>query len=384
MTGAGSGFGSSGSWWDADALSYPAVPYGPADFHGSDVCFTSDGNIQDFNDTDQVRYCRLHGLVDLKTESPTVRATIAGFLNKVIIWGVAGFRFDAAKQIFPEDLFALANVLDDLNVQWFPAGSKPYIYLEVIDMGGESITSAQYTFIGRVTEFKHGWNIGDVIRGNFGLKLSDLKNYGEDWSQLPDSTAFVFIDNHDNQRGHGAGGYGSILTFRQDNWYKMANAFQLAWPYGHVRIMSSYNWPENIIDGKDENDWIGPPSDGNGNTNDVDCSSADWICEHRWRQIANMVRFHNSVAGAPVTNWWDSGNNTIAFGRQGKGFIVINNESYDVTQTLETGLPDGDYCDVISCDNNIPPCGNSGETVEPQSPWLGEVQISTFQLVRIL
>ena len=27
-----------------------------------------------------------------------------------------------------------------------------------------------------------------------------------------------------------------------------------------------------------------------------------------------------------------------------------------------TGLPDGEYCDVISCDNPVPPCGNSGGT----------------------
>ena len=27
-----------------------------------------------------------------------------------------------------------------------------------------------------------------------------------------------------------------------------------------------------------------------------------------------------------------------------------------------TGLPDGDYCDVITCDNPVPPCGNSGGT----------------------
>ncbi len=25
-----------------------------------------------------------------------------------------------------------------------------------------------------------------------------------------------------------------------------------------------------------------------------------------------------------------------------------------------TGLPDGEYCDVITCDNPVPPCGNSG------------------------
>jgi len=44
----------------------------------------------------------------------------------------------------------------------------------------------------------------------------------------------------------------------------------------------------------------------------------------------------------------------------GRGFIVINNEGSQLSQTFSTGMPAGQYCDVISCDNNRPPCGNSG------------------------
>ena len=59
---------------------------------------------------------------------------------------------------------------------------------------------------------------------------------------------------------------------------------------------------------------------------------------------------------------WDNGNNTIAFSRGDVGFIVINNEGTDFTETLATGLPDGEYCDVIGCDNPTPPCGNTWGT----------------------
>jgi alpha-amylase len=119
-------------------------------------------------------------------------------------------------------------------------------------MGGEAVSYNDYTYIGRITEFRHGKNLGDVVRKNNGQKLSYLKNFGQAWNQLSGTDAFVFIDNHDNQRGHGAGGFGSILTFFESNMYKIANAFQLAWQYGHVRIMSSYNWPRNIVNGKDQ------------------------------------------------------------------------------------------------------------------------------------
>ena len=67
---------------------------------------------------------------------------------------------------------------------------------------------------------------------------------------MPSADALVFVDNHDNQRGHGVGG-DTILTFRESKLYKMAQAFTLAWPYGRPRIMSSYYW-----DGQDANSWV--------------------------------------------------------------------------------------------------------------------------------
>jgi len=359
MTGGGSGIGSDGSSFDADAKTFPGVPYGFNDFNGADVCSTSNGEIQDYNNPDQVRNCMLSGLRDLKGGSEYVRTKITDFMNYLIGLGVAGFRMDACKHMWPGDLQAMYGRLNNLNTQWFPSGTRPYIFQEVIDMGGEPIKATDYTYMGRVTEFKHGKNLGDVIRKNNGQRLSFLSNFGEDWGQLSGFDALVFIDNHDNQRGHGAGGFGSILTFFEGNMYKIATAFELAWSYGHVRVMSSYNWPRNIVDGKDTNDWVGPPGSG-GVTADVTCFNGDWICEHRWRQIANMVKFHNVALGYPVTHWWDNGGDRIAFGRSGRAFIAINNEGSQQSQTFSTGLPSGVYCDVISCDNNRPPCGNSG------------------------
>ena len=97
--------------------------------------------------------------------------------------------------------------------------------------------------------------------------------------------------------------------------------------------MSSYNFNRN-------NDAQGPPSDGAGNTNNVPINGyvvrsavsicvislfsdntcgGGWICEHRWRQIFNMVKFRNAAAFQAVRNWWDNGNNQIAFSRGDKG-----------------------------------------------------------------
>ena len=61
----------------------------------------------------------------------------------------------------------------------------------------------------------------------------------------------------------------------------------------------------------------------------------------------NMALFHNRTEGQPVNNWWDNGNNQIAFYRGDKGFVAINNESGSLVASLQTGLPAGEYCNLL-------------------------------------
>lgn len=42
------------------------------------------------------------------------------------------------------------------------------------------------------------------------VALTHLKNFGQSWGMLSSGSALVFVDNHDNQRGHGGGG--DIIT----------------------------------------------------------------------------------------------------------------------------------------------------------------------------
>ena len=79
--------------------------------------------------------------------------------------------------------------------------------------------------------------------------------------------AMVFIDNHDNQRGHGGGG--NLLT-HEDPWnYKIGSSFMLAHDYGFKRVMSSYYFHGDTD--------AGPPS----SSPHSDCGGA-WACEHRY------------------------------------------------------------------------------------------------------
>lgn len=339
-----------GSYYNPHNRDFPAVPYSGWDFNDG-KCKTESGGIENYKDAFQVRDCRLSGLLDLALHKDYVRSKIADYLNNLIAIGVAGFRLDASKHMWPGDIKEILHKLHNLNTNWFPEGSRPFIYQEVIDLGGEAVKSSEYFENGRVTEFKYGAKLGTVIRKWSGEKMSYLKNWGEGWGFMPSDRALVFVDNHDNQRGHGAGG-ASILTFWDARLYKMAVGFMLAHPYGITRVMSSYYWQRHVKNGKDVNDWTGPPNH-NGVTKEVTinpdttCGNG-WVCEHRWRQIRNMVSFRNVVDGQPFSHWWDNGSNQVAFGRGTRGFIVFNNDDWSLSSTLQTGLPAGTYCDVIS------------------------------------
>ncbi|XP_035222817.1 pancreatic alpha-amylase-like isoform X2 [Stegodyphus dumicola] len=298
MTGnIGAGHGTAGSYFDPGVPKYDGVPYGPEHFNSRNKCPTGSGDIENYNDKVQVRNCKLSGLNDLDLSQEYVRNKIAEYMNNLIQIGVAGFRVDAAKHMWPDDLSIIYNRLNNLNEVYFPAGRKPFIYQEVIDMGGEPIKSEEYVEFGRVTEFRYGKYLGDVIRKNFDQRLKYLRNFGEDWSFVSGSNALTFVDNHDNQRGHGAGGYGSILTHKLSRMYKIAVAFMLAWPYGLPRVMSSYSWTENVVNGKDTNDWIGPPADSNYNitsvvrNSDLTCGGG-WVCEHSMLSASRLSWIH--------------------------------------------------------------------------------------------
>jgi alpha-amylase len=144
--------------------------------------------------------------------------------------------------------------------------------------------------MGRITEFRFSAEIGKAFRGKNALKW--LVNWGEGWGFVASRDALVFVDNHDNQRGHGAGG-ADVLTYKTPKQYKMATAFKFAHTYGCVRMMSSFDFT---------NTDAGPPQDSNGNIispgfNADDTCTNGWICEHRWRQMYNMVEFKNVVTG---------------------------------------------------------------------------------------
>ncbi len=304
---AGSGTGTGGSGYSK--YGYPAVPYGDGDFH------SCRGNISDYTNRDNVQNCELVGLADLNTGSAYVQQRIADYLNDLLSMGVAGFRIDAAKHMAAGDLAAIKARVNGGSVYWKQ---------EVIYGAGEAVQPGEYTGVGDVQEFRYAYDLKRVFQNE---RLAYLANYGEGWGYLPGGGAAVFVANHDTERN------GSTLTYTNGADYTLAHVFMLAWPYGSPDVHSGYDF---------SNGDAGPPNNGQVGA----CYEDGWRCQHAWPEIESMVAFRNATDGQPVTDWWDNGNDAIAFGRGSAGFVAINHEGGALTQTFDSSLAAGTYCDV--------------------------------------
>ena len=173
------------------------------------------------------------------------------------------------------------------------------------------------------------------------------------WGMADGLHAMVFVDNHDNQRTDG----GVLTAQNNDYHYKLGAGFMLAHDYGFKRVMSSYSFNNNdqvmIIVMMMIKGMImmmryfiqGPP----GNAPASGACGSGWMCEHRWSSIANMVKFANAVVGTGVENW-QAGYNYLGFSRGNKGFFAMG----DLNKEFYTGMPDGEYCDIIhDCQNKV-------------------------------
>ena len=338
------GVGSNGTAYTK--YDYPGL-YTPADFHRP--C-----TVTNYQDAANVQDCELFSLPDLHTGLPSVRQKIANYLITLARLGVAGFRIDAAKHIQQVELDDILAIVDStMTAEGRPI---PYYFLEVSGGSGEALSPRDYFGeayrsggAADITEFTFV-GVGDKFRALGGQHISQLNPNGAPgnqfsqsaWGLMPSDKAVVFLQNHDTQHQCG-------ISYRDGNVFRVANVWMLAQPYGYPSILSSY-----AFDCPAGNS-IGPPSDADGNTNDVTCASSletatigQWVCEHRDPYILGMVAFRKVVRGTDQNHWWDDGSNAIAFSRGGQGFVAISRESVAVDTTITTGMPPGTYCDILT------------------------------------
>ncbi len=315
-----------GLYQPSDFHSYPQDCPVPPAAGGAD----REGDIADFNDYTQVFDCELVGLSDLRTGTSAVRQRLQAYLNKLIGYGVSGFRVDAAKHIGQTDLAAI-----EAGLHRTADHTRPYLALEVATGSPGRISPWAFQDVGDLLGFDYATQIHDAFKsyndppndGNIG----SLKTLGTGSGLLPSDKELVFVQNHDTDRN------GSTLSYKDPN-NVIANEFMLAWPHGTPQVYASFAWatPDDS-----------PPSDSYGRVSDTNCGNGTWDCVDRVTGVANMVGFHNRVGDEPVANWYDDGQNLVAFSRGDRGFFSTNNMPTAKTVTVRTGLRRGTYCDII-------------------------------------
>jgi alpha-amylase len=350
-------------------FSYPGV-YDASDFHhqgtGPDQCPSAAGGIDDFNSPHQVFKCELLGLADLDTSSPHVQTELAGYLNKLIGYGVSGFRVDAAKHVGQADLDAIYSLLHRTKDR-----VKPYWALEVFG-GGPGILSPQaFTTSGNVLGLDDVKQIRDAFKSypaaHIG-SIATLEVFGAGSGLTPSAKTLSFVTNHDTERD------GDALSYKDGARYVLANEWLLAEGYGHPQIFSGFTW--NTADDS-------PPSDANGIITDADCSNGQWTCTHRNPGILGMVGWHNYVGAAPRENFWTDGDNVIAFSKGNRGWAAFNNGATSQTVTVQTGLPQGSYCNVTVSKAVGGQCTNGAVPVHVNADGSVAVTVDAYSAVAV-
>ena len=352
------------SYGGVDYTPYHYEDYGPNDFHfTTGECPSSDGGIQDFNNKLQVFKCNLVGLEDLRTETDKVQAQLAAYLNKLIGYGVSGFRVDAAKHIGQDDLDAIYSRLNKTK-----DGVKPYWALEVFGGSPGILSPEAFTRSGDVLGLDAAKQIQAAFKSypdaHIG-SIATLEVFGKGSGLTASKKTLSFGTNHDTDRNPG-----EYLGHKDGARFILANEWLLASGYGSPQVYSSFEWET-----RDDS----PPARSNGLITDADCSSDAWTCDHRNRGIVAMVKWHNYVGNAKRANFYTDEANVIAFSKDSKGWAAFNNGTADKQIHVRTGLPAGTYCDIIHDTN--PGTGCTGPTVVVDSSGFTTVTVSSRDAV---
>ncbi|RLN65656.1 hypothetical protein BBJ28_00001830 [Nothophytophthora sp. Chile5] len=199
------------------ALEYPAVPFGPTDFH-------CERTLNSWTDPLQLETGWLVGLTDLNTEKTYVRERIAQYFVDLLGIGFSGLRLDALKHIGPVDAGAIYGLLSK-----YMGGSLPADFIswgEVI-MGGEASLLACDSSSGY--NFYTGLDAEYAANGISTTDIAKLKIWSSDYPKefpicgswiLPSSRFVIQNDDHDQQNDGSSsrdmGDSGSVLIKDKD------------------------------------------------------------------------------------------------------------------------------------------------------------------------
>ena len=194
-----------------NCLEYPAVPYGPMDFHCEKI-------IADYKKFEVVTTGWLNYLADLNTESDYVRHRIADYLTDLFSIGVSGFGIEAAKHIKPRDIANILAIFKE-NI----GGKLPEDFVTWLEIfsGSEAdvlfAENGEYSYAGGMDKMLNelGFTDEDLLKVKLWWSSYPL-NYTIDNGTVNPKRKVIQNDDHNSQyddsRGLTGSGLGCILT----------------------------------------------------------------------------------------------------------------------------------------------------------------------------
>lgn len=304
---------------------YPGL-YTRTDFHNCNL--TQNDQIANYKDLAQVQTCELLGLSDLDTASSTVQQKIANYLLDLLDLGVAGFRIDAAKHIWVKDLEAIVGLL--------PVDTR--IITEVIRGGGEPVQPEHYIGFSDTWEFAYSENLLSYFARRV---ISTAGNPSRFTDYVPSESSISFVSNHDTERN------GRALTYKQAELFELATAMMLAEGYGQPMLYSGYAFSTFDAGPYQNQHGVAPVECVPGTGPLAEYRPDDWICQHRWPSTLAMIEFRKLVGQSPTVNIHKAAG-VYGFEREGLGYFLANVSKDAYSVKVKTGLPAGEYCDIIS------------------------------------
>ena len=222
--------------------------------------------------------CELVNLADLATETEHVRSTIAAYLEDLLSLGVDGFRIDAAKHMARR-----GRRRDRRRAARGDRASRRRSSGAAASRSRRSSTSAT----ARSTSSRTARSSRACSRARRGWRSTSARP--RRW--VPSDQAVVFVDNHDTERN------GSTLSYADGEQYALANVLMLAGSYGtpgglqRLRVLRPRR---RAAAGRRR------PGARRLVRAATDPQDGDWVCQHRWPQIAGMVGWRNVVGDAPA------------------------------------------------------------------------------------
>ena len=159
-----------------------------------------------------------------------------------------------------------------------------------------------------------------------------------------------FVTNHDTDRNRD-----EYLGLQGRRTFILANEWLLAHGYGSPQVFSSFTWDADrrrLAAGQDRAT--------SGLITNTDCSNGQWTCDHRNPGIVGHDRLARLRRQGQAGQLVPDEVNVIAFSKGNRGWAALNNGTAAKQIRVQTGLPEGTYCDVVTAASSGGACTGPG------------------------